>query len=31
VFLIPMLYDVFQTVRERVKRRFGASSVRHHR
>jgi multidrug efflux pump subunit AcrB len=29
VFLIPMLYVVFQTTRERVKRRFGGS-VRHH-
>jgi hydrophobe/amphiphile efflux-1 (HAE1) family protein len=28
VFLIPMLYVVFQTIRERVKRRFGAT-VRH--
>jgi multidrug efflux pump subunit AcrB len=28
VFLIPMLYVVFQTTRERVKRRFGAS-IRH--
>jgi hydrophobic/amphiphilic exporter-1 (mainly G- bacteria), HAE1 family len=28
VFLIPMLYVVFQTMRERVKRRFGGS-VRH--
>ncbi|HEY4040810.1 MAG TPA: multidrug efflux RND transporter permease subunit [Rhodopila sp.] len=30
VFLIPMLYVVFQTTRERVKRRFGGS-VRYHR
>ncbi len=28
VFLIPMLYVVFQTTRERVKRRFG-TSIRH--
>ena len=28
VFLIPMLYVVFQTTRERVKRRFGGS-IRH--
>jgi hydrophobe/amphiphile efflux-1 (HAE1) family protein len=28
VFLIPMLYAVFQTIRERVKRRFG--SARYH-
>jgi hypothetical protein len=27
VFLIPMLYVVFQTIRERVKRRFGGSSA----
>ncbi len=29
VFLIPMLYVVFQTVRERVKRRFGRASAPH--
>ena len=28
IFLIPMLYVVFQTMRERVKARFGAGGVR---
>jgi hypothetical protein len=28
VFLIPMLYVMFQTIRERVKRRFAGASRR---
>ena len=29
VFLIPMLYAVFQSVRESAKRRFGGSTIHH--